>query len=190
MMKQTMTMLVLFGALVSCGESHEDGDDDDSGNGGSSGAGGTGGSGGGYSPATVEAWNEYCALRDERLVTCDIPLGSCATADCIEPIYEEAPLLDYIACQSAKTCDEFGSDDDCLEMAGGGLSGERLAFGDACVAKTTECFGDASDFCAAALPMIRRSIMNAVDACLARPCAELEACFDAIVVPDCWGEET
>jgi hypothetical protein len=28
--------------------------------------------------------------------------------------------------------------------------------------------------------------MDAVAACFDRPCDKLEACFDAIVVPDCW----
>jgi hypothetical protein len=143
-----------------------------------------------YSPPTIEAWNDYCDLYDANVQRCYPEFADqfsmCPSASCLAAVYDESALLDVVACQSVKDCDTFFMDDDCVDSAGGGLDAAGQAFLDACRARITECASTANGYCASALPIIRSTIRNGVAACLERPCAELDACLDALQIPDCW----
>lgn len=127
---------------------------------------------------------DYCAKRDACAVEQSITVSACPTSMCLARSLVEAPLLDFFNCQIAKQCSSFFSDDDCF--ATGTSDAERDAFVTRCLAKTSECADDFGDACAAALPIFRKEWMHAVDACLPRACADVQACVDAIPIEDCW----
>jgi hypothetical protein len=143
-----------------------------------------------YSPETVAAWNDYCDLYDANVQRCYPEFADqfsmCPSASCLAMVYDESALLDVVACQSAKDCDTFFMDDDCAMSAGGGVDAAAQAFYDRCRARVTECAGSSSQYCSVALPLIRSELRDAVSACLARPCGELDGCLDALQIPDCW----
>ena len=129
---------------------------------------------------------DYCTKRSTCAVEQNVTVSACPTSMCLAPVSEEPALVEFFDCQIAKACSAFFSDDDCAAAAGT-LDAEREAFVGRCLAKTTECADDFGDACAVALPIVRKEWMRMVDACLARPCAEVGACVAAIPLVDCWG---
>jgi len=128
---------------------------------------------------------DYCAKRTMCSVDQSVAIGACPTSMCLSHVYEEAPLLQFLDCQIAKQCTAFFNDDDCFLLAGTS-DAERDAFTARCAAKSTECTDDFGDACAIGAPIVRKEFMHAVDACLTRACAEVQACIDAIAIEDCW----
>ena len=128
---------------------------------------------------------DYCAKRETCAVEQGNTVGACPTSMCLAPSWEEAALIEFFDCQIAKACSSFFSDDDCAVSAGTS-DAERDAFLARCVAKITECGDDFGDVCGLGLPISRKELMRAADACIARPCVEVQACVDAIVIADCW----
>ena len=162
---------------------------------GGTGAGGSsqcGGGNGSFTPAAVEAADEYCAARAAHIAACgtadDDP--TCPEVSCIERVYESAGFINYVECQMQKDCASFlATDDDCFESAGGPISSEMLEWVDFCQAKLEECAPDMSDdLCSVVSPLIKRSLLCAVDACLRGPCDAASACLEQVdaAIPDCW----
>ena len=203
---------VLALCLIACdGDSEGDGDDA---SGGATGGGGTGGSatggsatggsatggsaqcgGGGngsFTPAAIEAADEYCTARAAHVAACGTPDDdpTCPEVSCIERVYESAAFIAYVDCQTQKDCASFlATDDDCFESASGPISSELLEWIDFCQTKLEECAPDFSDdLCSVASPLIQRSIFCGVDACLRGPCDAVSACLQEgdAVIPDCW----
>ena len=129
---------------------------------------------------------DYCSKRDACAVEQNLTVSPCPTSMCIAGQAEEAPLVEFLDCQIAKQCSSFFNDDDCGASAGTS-DAERDAFIARCLAKTTECADDFGDVCALGLPIARKELMRAADACVARACADVQACVDAIPIEDCWG---
>jgi hypothetical protein len=130
---------------------------------------------------------DYCTKRQTCAVAQNIPaeLAKCPTSMCLAGLTEEAALLQYFDCQIAKQCSAFFSDDDCI-VAAGTSDAERDAFLARCVAKSDECADDFGDACGIGLPIFRKELMRAVDACLDRACADVQPCVDALPIMDCW----
>jgi predicted metal-binding protein len=192
-------LLCVLLCLVACdGDSEGDGDDASGGVTGGGGTGGTGGTsqcGGGsgsFTPAAVEAADEYCAARVAHVAACGTPDDdpTCPEVSCLERIYEGEPYITYVECQTQKECRSFlASDDDCFDSATGPISSEILEWVDFCEAKLEECAPDFSDdLCSVASPLIKRSIFCGVDACLRGACDALPACLEQgdAMIPDCW----
>jgi hypothetical protein len=129
---------------------------------------------------------DYCAKRDACAVEQNLTITPCPTSMCIAGQAEEAPVIEFFDCQIAKQCSSFFSDDDCAASAGSS-DAERDAFIARCLAKTTECANDFGDVCALGLPLARKELMRAADACMSRACADVQTCVNAIVLEDCWG---
>jgi hypothetical protein len=129
---------------------------------------------------------DYCAKNDACAAEQGVTARMCPISTCLAPAVEEPALVEFFDCQIAKACSSFFSDDDCIASAGA-LDAEREAFIARCLAKTTECGDDFGDACGFGAPLVRKEWMRMADACLGRPCAEVEACVAAIPLVDCWG---
>ena len=137
------------------------------------------------SPTGKARLADYCGKRMSCSVDQGITVGACPTSMCLSRMFEEAPLLQFFDCQIAKQCTAFFNDDDCAAAAGTS-DAERDAFVNRCGAKMTECATDFGDACVVGLPIVRKEFMHAVDACLGKPCADVQTCIDAIPIEDCW----
>jgi len=139
------------------------------------------------SPAAAAKWNAYCDYRAACQLT-----TPCPTTACLAGAAEEGPLMEFVDCQLAQTCDV--NDDECIAAAGT-TDAEREAFTARCVAVLS---APPPEQCAltwpepilctiVAYPIVRKQHMRAVDACLTLPCEQLKACVDAAVEPlNCW----
>ena len=153
------------------------------------------GTGGGppsdLSPTAKAKWDAYCAARNVCL-----PSVMCPPSTCMAGFAEEGPLLEFVDCQNAKTCG--ANDDDCAASAGT-TDAERQAFIPRCEAALRayqlmpplpppgSCYVETVLCTIVAYPLIRKSYMHAVEACLTVPCEQLEACLDAALEPlNCW----
>jgi hypothetical protein len=139
------------------------------------------------SPAAAAKWNEFCAHE----ATCD-PTFVCPTTTCIARGTEQGPLIEFVDCQLAKACG--ANYDGCVTNAGT-TDAEREAFTARCRAKlnimqSMQCALQSLDptLCTlVAYPLFRKEFMRAVDACLAGPCENWNACIDAATEPlGCW----
>jgi hypothetical protein len=140
------------------------------------------------SPAAKSRLADYCAKRD----TCKAELGltdvkPCPTSMCLAGEAEEPALLEFFDCQLAKECSAFFSDDACVAAAGT-MDAERDTFLARCTAKASECgtvdFGEACPI--VAMPIIRKGLMREFDACLARACSDVQACWNGVETQVCW----
>jgi hypothetical protein len=129
----------------------------------------------------------YCDHRDTCAIVQSITVSACPASMCLAAFAEEPALLEFFDCQLRKDCSAFFKDEDCIASAGTS-DGERDAFIARCLAKSGECGGDDfGDACGFGAPIVRKEWMRMVDACLARPCADVRACVEAIPLVDCWG---
>jgi hypothetical protein len=166
--------------------------------GGGAGGSGTGGSsqcGGGnaaFTPAAIEARNEYCAARTAHVAACGTPDDdpTCPEVSCLERVYESDGFVVYAECQVQKECQAFlANDDDCFESATGELTPEIEEFLTFCEARLDECAPSVTDdVCSVVSPLIQRSIFCAVDACLGGACDAMTACLEQAPagIPDCF----
>jgi hypothetical protein len=167
--------LLALAALAGCSSGKDSG-----------GGGGTGGSStpSDLSPAAKAKWSTYCAQRAAYMAECSPNAALCPTSTCLAAVWEDAPVIEYFDCQLAKSCASFFGDDDCIAAAGTS-DAERDDFIARCTAKLSNC-GLQTDYCAAGLPIVRKLLMHAVDACLTNQCTQIQGCFDALALPDCW----
>ena len=136
--------------LIACeGDSEGAGDDASGGATGGSATGGSatggsaqcGGGNGSFTPAAIEAADEYCTARAAHVAACGTPNDdpTCPEISCIERVYESAAFVAYVDCQTQKDCASFlATDDDCFESASGPISSELLEWVDFCQAKLEE----------------------------------------------------
>jgi hypothetical protein len=92
----------------------------------------------------------------------------------------------YFECYSSPSCK---SDDECVAEAGKAVSGAAAdTYTDECLAKIESCPGAGvnGELCSPAI-FAYPEVTDAVQACLAKACEELDACFGAAVKPisDC-----
>jgi len=136
------------------------------------------------SSAAKAKWNDYCAYR----TACQFSTP-CPPTMCLAAIAEEAPLIQFVDCQTAKTCDV--NDDACIASAGT-TDAERQDFTTRCQAALTaaqdpSCAVEPEVCTIVAYPLLRKQIMHAVDACLPKACADRKPCIDAAIAPlNCW----
>jgi hypothetical protein len=101
-------------------------------------------------------------------------------------IAEPAAVDAYATCYASPSCK---GDDACIELAGETVGGRAAtAYATACVDKANECGADfpSKELCTPAA-FAYKGVGAAAAACLAKPCADQKACFDAAVKPivDC-----
>ncbi|HRG98806.1 MAG TPA: hypothetical protein PLR99_21295 [Polyangiaceae bacterium] len=140
------------------------------------------------------------ALTPEEKLICDARASRAACSDgggtaepcdeatkCIyAQISEPAAVASYARCYGAPSC---GGDDLCIAQAGEAVGGQASRdYVTACLAKVNECgaaFPD-DELCSTAA-YAYKGVGAGATACLARPCAEQKACFDAALKPikDC-----
>lgn len=139
------------------------------------------------------------ALTPEEKLICDARASraSCGGGGTAEPcdestkciyaqISEPAAVASYARCYGAPSC---GGDDLCIAQAGEAVGGQASRdYVTACLAKVNECgaaFPD-DELCSTAA-YAYKGVGAGATACLARPCAEQKACFDAALKPikDC-----
>jgi hypothetical protein len=97
-------------------------------------------------------------------------------------LMEPAAVTAYAACHGFPSCT---GDDRCIAQAGEAVGGQAARdYTTACLAKVTECgaaFPD-DELCSPAA-FAYKGIGAGAAACLAKPCADQKACFDAILAP-------
>ena len=107
----------------------------------------------------------------------------CTSAACIDSVYEPPLVDDYTSCLLARSCGELGSDDDCFASVGttnGQLPPNVQAQVDACLDKQQQCGNFSMDACAFFAPLVLEAHKTEAAACVAKPCAEVAACFAAL----------
>lgn len=90
----------------------------------------------------------------------------------------------YFSCYSSPSCK---GDDECAAEAGKAAGGAAAdTYTNDCVAKREECPDTSDDFCSPAI-FAYPNVRDAAQACLSKPCAELETCFKAAAqaISDC-----
>ena len=132
------------------------------------------------SPAAKAKWDAYCAYR----TTCQRETP-CSSSMCMALVAEEGPLIEFVDCQSAKTCDV--NDDECVASAGT-TDAERDAFIPRCVAALsadppTSCYVEDVVCEIVAYPLIRIRYLRGVDACLSLAGCDRKACIDEATAP-------
>jgi hypothetical protein len=177
---------VVVGFLsASCGSTDSSGGPRDPSDGG--GAGGVDGGGSGrFSPQIEQAWSAFCDARAAKARQCNITSPSaCPATSCLSTLYDERLIPQFILCQSEKTCTDFLDPNACIRSVGT-IDAPRQAFLDRCESKISGCASNFGAYCAVGLPIVLRSVMDSVDACLSEPCADLDACLTNVELPDCW----
>jgi hypothetical protein len=129
----------------------------------------------------------YCAAQASH-ETCN---GGTATEPCREDakciygrLMSRSAANAYFECYASPSCK---SDDECAGAAGqvvGGPAAETYTTD--CAAKVEACPGTGNDFCSPAI-FAYPNVRDAAQACMSKPCDELEACLEAAVQPisDC-----
>jgi hypothetical protein len=156
-----VTLVVVALAVVSCSSS---------------------GSSSGLSPAAKAKWSAYCDYRTACGKT-----TACPSIACMVAVAESAPLIEFVDCQTAKTCD---MNDDACTASAGTTDAERQDFTARCEAAinsnptTQTCYIEPVLCTIVAYPLFRKEIMRAVDACLPiATCEDRMPCIEAAVDP-------
>ena len=173
------TLLVVALAIAAC-----------NGGGGSTGTTGGSSSGASQEPAGSAGQEDaYCEAHASHQ-TCN---GGTANEPCNESgkcisgrLMSRTAANAYFDCYSAPAC---RSDDDCVAEAGKAVSGGAAdAYTKDCLAKVESCpaAGVNGELCSPAI-FAYPNVRDAAQACLAKTCEELDACFGASVKPisDC-----
>lgn len=147
----------------------------------SSGGGGDGGGGGGGGGSAT-----FCADLAARAASCDAGAVDPTKCDAQKTCYDNIVRTDAIGpletCLTTRACGK--SDDSCLVEASAQFvnAGPYQKFQDDCLAKRTSCTSEGASFaddnCSSAqAALFTEAAFGAVQACLDRPCAEIEGCF-------------
>jgi len=149
------------------------------------GGGGTDGSSGDAAAANPDQEKAYCDAVASH-ATCGGGGSSDTCTDSAKCLYgrlmTSVAAAAYDACYSAPSCK---SDDDCVNEAGKAAAGNdaSTSYTNDCLAKTTECsLTSKNELCGAAV-FAYTGTGEAFKACLAKTCSEIQACWDAALVP-------
>ena len=127
-----------------------------------------------------------CAQLEARAASCGVVFKpkACLFFTCYDKLFGDADSAALATCIVTRPCDK--SDDACFAEVSSKYADDPggKAFQSACLAKRDACreagAGFLDDYCAGPTYAMLRD-RGAYDACVAKPCGEVKACFEAVV---------